>query len=356
MKKSLLTLGVALVTTHTAIAKEQPSVEAFLGLNGTNWDNEYIREVEKDLGVDLGLGFNLSEEWALEGWYGRSDAENKAGTKEILVETASINALRYLGENQKTRPFLSIGASREMFNPDRGRSLSDNTLDLGIGVKHYYENNLILRGDLIARAFDDEQNDLTFDKVARISIGYAFGGSSASSSKPKPAPVTAESSPEPQTLVDSDNDGVYDNADSCPNTPVLLKVDENGCKIILSETVSIDLNIQFPNNSDEISDGYLNEIDRVAKFMQQYEGTEVEVRGYTDDRGAASYNQQLSEKRAKAVAAKLVENFSVDSDRVSAVGFGETNPIADNETAEGRSQNRRVVAEISTKVEKAITK
>lgn len=133
-------------------------------------------------------------------------------------------------------------------------------------------------------------------------------------------------------------------------------VNDNGCPLTLSETVTIDLNIQFPNNSDEVQSTYLKEIENVASFMNQYEGTAVEIRGYTDDRGAASYNQQLSEKRASAVAAKLVEEFGIAQNRVTFKGFGEENPIADNSTAEGRAENRRVVAEVSTTIEKQIEK
>jgi OOP family OmpA-OmpF porin len=349
MKKSLLTLGIAFVASQSALANERPTVEAFLGLNSTDWDND--RALDGDFGIDLGLGYNLSENWAIEGWFGRHDTETEFNSMDVSVDTASINALRYLSDDTKTRPFVSFGASHSDFDPDTGNSLSDNSIDLGIGVKHYFDNNVVLRGDLIARGHEDLDDDIVFDRVARLSLGYAFGASSS----PKPA-APVQAAPEPKPEVDSDQDGVFDSADKCPNTPISLKVDSMGCKLVLTETISIDLNVQFPNNSDEISDEYLSEIGRVADFMQSYSDTAVEIRGYTDDRGSAVYNQQLSEKRAKAVASKLVENFDIDSGRVSAKGFGEEDPIADNATAEGRAKNRRVVAEISAEVEKEVSK
>ena len=86
--------------------------------------------------------------------------------------------------------------------------------------------------------------------------------------------------------------------------------------------------------------------------MREYPQTSVVIEGHTDDRGQASYNQQLSEKRARNVAATLVNRFGVATDRVTSVGYGEARPTASNASAEGRAANRRVVAVISATVQK----
>jgi len=298
-----------------------------------------------------------SKNWAIEGWYGRSNTNAELDSSKILAERASIAALRYLKTDSQTRPFISLGASREEFDPEIASSFGDNTLDLGLGFKHYFENNFILRGDVIARGFNDLDDDIQIDKLMRLSIGFTFGNPGKPAAKAEAKPATIAPPKQVQTAkVDTDGDGVYDDMDKCPTTPQGLKVDTDGCKLVLTETVSIQLNIQFPNNSDAISESYMGEIKNVADFMSQYSGTVVEVQGHTDDRGAASYNQQLSQKRANAVAAKLVDEFGVASNRVTAKGFGEERPIADNSTAEGRAENRRVIAEISTEIEKEITK
>jgi len=153
--------------------------------------------------------------------------------------------------------------------------------------------------------------------------------------------------------IDSDQDGVVDSQDKCPNTPAGAKVDESGCRIILEKDVSIALNITFANNSDEITDNFTQEIQKVAEFMRQYPDTTAVIEGHTDNRGAASYNQQLSEKRAKAVMQYIVEKFSINASRLSSVGVGEASPIASNDSLEGRAKNRRVQAEIKTKVKEA---
>lgn len=352
MKKALISISVALLATSGALADDQPTMEAFLGLDHTDWNG--VRGLIDENGADLGLAFNANNDWAIEGWYARSETEPKNFSDDVVVETASINLLRHLNEG-KTRGFVTMGVSHLMLNPEFLPSDTESTLDVGLGLKHYFDNNLILRADLIGRIFDND--NFVVDQTFRLSLGYGFGRTATKTVKRKPQTIQKISKP---TVIappkDSDGDGVIDSKDQCPNTNAKLKVDEKGCALTLSETVKIDINIQFPNNSDVIDRAYLNEIKAVAEFMDQYAGTVVEVRGYTDDRGSAEYNQQLSEKRAKSVAAKLTSDFGISANRVNAVGYGEKNPIADNASAEGRSKNRRVVAEISTRVEKTLEK
>lgn len=89
----------------------------------------------------------------------------------------------------------------------------------------------------------------------------------------------------------------------------------------------------------------------VAALMTKFEGESVSsvvIAGYTDDSGDASFNQQLSEKRAEAVKAELVAN-GADPDKITTVGYGESNPIADNATRDGRAKNRRVEIKVDAK-------
>jgi len=84
--------------------------------------------------------------------------------------------------------------------------------------------------------------------------------------------------------------------------------------------------------------------------MDQYENTVVTVEGHTDSSGADAYNKALSQRRAESVKNMMVNRFNISRDRVTAVGYGEDRPVADNNTAAGREQNRRVVGSVSTKV------
>jgi outer membrane protein OmpA-like peptidoglycan-associated protein len=101
--------------------------------------------------------------------------------------------------------------------------------------------------------------------------------------------------------------------------------------------------VMFDSNSSIIkSAAYASgEIDRVAQILNKYPDTTIKVVGYTDSTGSESYNLQLSEQRANAVKNALVVK-NVQAARISALGMGESNPIADNTTAGGRQLNRRV--------------
>ncbi|UUM31252.1 OmpA family protein [Vibrio japonicus] len=97
----------------------------------------------------------------------------------------------------------------------------------------------------------------------------------------------------------------------------------------------------FEVNSSQLKAESAAKLDDLVKFLNDYPQANVEIVGYTDTSGAASYNQALSEKRAQSVADALTAK-GVDASRISARGEGENNPIVSNETLEGRQQNRRV--------------
>jgi outer membrane protein OmpA-like peptidoglycan-associated protein len=105
--------------------------------------------------------------------------------------------------------------------------------------------------------------------------------------------------------------------------------------------------VLFGTDSSTIKPGAYSsgEIDRVAQILNKYPDTTIKVVGYTDSTGADSYNQQLSERRANAVKNALVVK-GVNTSRITAIGMGESNPVADNNTREGRQLNRRVTVVI----------
>lgn len=147
--------------------------------------------------------------------------------------------------------------------------------------------------------------------------------------------------------LDSDGDGVPDHQDKCPDSEAGAKVDADGCYVELEETVTINLNLEFDSNSAEIRTSEYSKIQEVTDFLRQYPTTSAVLEGHTDSSGAASYNQQLSERRARAVYNYLVNQANVAAGRLSFIGYGEANPIASNETAEGKQTNRRVSAVVS---------
>jgi len=100
-------------------------------------------------------------------------------------------------------------------------------------------------------------------------------------------------------------------------------------------------NLNFASGSDVIDAASSVEVDNLAAILNAYTDVKVRVEGYTDSRGNADSNLSLSQRRAEAVRTKLLSAGIADT-RIVSEGFGAANPVADNETAEGRAQNRRI--------------
>jgi outer membrane protein OmpA-like peptidoglycan-associated protein len=106
-------------------------------------------------------------------------------------------------------------------------------------------------------------------------------------------------------------------------------------------TLNMPGNITFATNSADLNAGFFQVLNSVALVVNEFNQTVIEVAGHTDNTGGDQYNQQLSERRAGAVAAYLGTR-NVRQDRIITVGMGETRPVATNETEAGRQLNRRV--------------
>lgn len=106
------------------------------------------------------------------------------------------------------------------------------------------------------------------------------------------------------------------------------------------------LNIQFDTNKAVVKDEYIEELAEFADVMKKYPNLNVVIEGHTDNVGNNDFNTMLSQKRAESVKNFLVTKFEIDSSHLDAKGYGETRPIADNNTMEGRQMNRRVEAAV----------
>ena len=135
--------------------------------------------------------------------------------------------------------------------------------------------------------------------------------------------------------VDSDGDTVCDEIDVCGASPKGVKVDERGCW-------TLEQSYFFDFDKSEVKSESLPLLDHIAKIMNDNPKMKVQIEGHTDSKGSTEYNQGLSERRAKAIKTSLVKRTMVDAGRLNAVGFGESKPIATNDTEAGRAKNRRV--------------
>lgn len=157
--------------------------------------------------------------------------------------------------------------------------------------------------------------------------------------EPAPEPIAPPPAPVPAGPQDSDEDGVDDDVDRCPDSPKGKPVDSEGCTILKVLTLR---GVTFEVGSDRLKPESAAVLDEaVATLNKEFPDARIEVAGHTDSTGKDAYNMKLSQRRAQAVLNYLVTQ-GVDSARLNAQGYGKTEPVDTNDTAAGRSLNRRV--------------
>ena len=210
-------------------------------------------------------------------------------------------------------------------------------IDIGPADKAWFFNLAVkyIDQDLDADYCSGKNSTFQLDPlIYTAAVGFRLGHAPAP--EPVAAPPPPPPPPPPAKCADGDMDGVCDVDDRCPGTPAGTKVDKVGCP--LEQT----LKILFDFDSAELRPESIDELERVVKFMGDVPFATVLIEGHTDSIGSDAYNMGLSDRRAKAVFDYL-SSRGVNPARMSSVGYGETRPIADNATEEGRQQNRRVM-------------
>jgi len=230
--------------------------------------------------------------------------------------------------------------------------------DFGIRVEALYRYGH--RAEAVNRRNDDLSvtNDFN-DVLVKVGLQLPLGIN-------EPVAPVAETPVEvvpPVAPADSDGDGVPDDRDQCPDTPAGTQVDDVGCPLppppckapeagqkadlsgcAVGDTVTLHgVNFEFDKANLTLNAKAI--LDDVASALQAAPEIQFEIGGHTDSKGSDSYNQKLSEQRASSVMDYLGAH-GIDAARMSAVGYGETQPVADNDTEEGRELNRRVELKI----------
>lgn len=377
MKKKLITAACLLALGSTAFAGEgevqdRHGFYGYVGWGGIELDA--ARTADRGQGGNFGIGWAFNKYWSAEANYNYfNGVDNYSNGLKGDLQTYSADILyhdvSWIG-NDTTYPFLKIGYGKteEKYDVWNDQIEKDEFYKVGLGFQHYANDNVFLRigYDILDSG---ERGD---DNLWYLNIGYFFGetvraGAPAPKVEPKkevkdsdgdgvldaddrcPGTPAGAAVDAYGCALDSDGDGVADYKDACPGTEAGAKVDERGCKIEPKEEVVVDMRLNFDVDKYQIKPEMVSEIAKVAEFLRQYPDVNAQIQGHTDSTGSNQYNQGLSERRAGAVKDYLINNFGIDGSRLSAVGYGEERPIADNSTAEGRALNRRAEAHAETK-------
>ncbi len=183
----------------------------------------------------------------------------------------------------------------------------------------------------VARAKDSDGDGLSDDKD-----GCPSTPASTADGCPAAAPVVQ---------TDSDGDGVYDAQDDCSGTLSGLRVDAKGCAVETEAQSVVLKGVTFLPGSATLTAEARTVLETATAALSGQKSLKVELGGYTDSQGKDAANQALSQRRANSVRQHLMDK-GIEGDRLTAVGYGETQPIADNNTVAGRAENRRVELKI----------
>ncbi len=321
--------------------------------------------VENGLYTGAALGIELTPSTQFQVEYGVSNTDaisNKPGAGSYDAEQEMISGNFLIGFEEFSgytdnafKPYALIGAGRSKLEiEDASGNMVSGTKDtignLGLGAMYRINDALSLRGE--GRAIHNfDQN--WWEGMALAGLEVVLGGHLAPTVAVPPmqeplvdnAPIVVVESD-----LDSDGDGVPDSIDACPGTPMNVVVDERGCPVPvdITDELKMELRVFFDNDKSAIKNQYKPEIAKVAEKMREYPNSTARVEGHASKTGpSARYNQRLSEARAVAVKSMLTNEFGIAPNRLSTVGYGYDQPIADNNTEEGRAMNRRVYAIIT---------
>ena len=313
-------------------------------------------------GAALGVELTPSTQFQVEYGVSNTDAVNDAGTISLDAEQEMISGNFLIGTEEFTgytdnafKPYVLVGAGQSKIEVEDAAGnfvtgSKDTIGNLGLGAMYRINDALSLRGEARAIHNFDES---WWEGMALAGLEVVLGGHLAPTVAVPPmqeplvdtAPVVVVESD-----LDSDGDGVPDSIDTCPGTPMNVVVDERGCPVPvdITDELKMELRVFFDNDKSAIKNQYKPEIAKVAEKMREYPNSTARVEGHASKTGpSARYNQRLSEARAVAVKSMLTNEFGIAPNRLSTVGYGYDQPIADNNTEEGRAMNRRVYAIIT---------
>jgi OOP family OmpA-OmpF porin len=312
-------LIAALMGVGTAQASEfdGPYIGAKAGVNVTDMSSVSSKTVFSG-GGEAGYNWDVNNFLlGLSGFYDYNSKKTHTGTG-VAPATVNYGSQVYGADlklgipNDKWMPYAKVGYARVTGNGDPYAAvIKDNAVHYGAGVEYKAMPNLGVALEWTGNSGKKNATKLNNNNFT-LGLNYYFGNAP----KPAPAPVAMvkeEPKPAPKPVY----------------------------KTIFSDKPVTIEGANFDSGSAVLKPSAFPQLDKVVDFAARYPNAGLSITGYTDSRGAATLNQALSEQRAESVKAYLVGK-GVAADRISTMGEGEANPVADNATAAGRAKNRRV--------------
>ncbi|MBU2907930.1 OmpA family protein [Vibrio splendidus] len=335
--KKLSKIMCAVVAASGLAAAPSIAATTYVGAKvGVGWLDSACVSGEKcdddAIGAGIYSGYNFNDKFGIElssdflGDYKTSFSKNgtTAAFSDPLI-AISLTPMYRLAVQQEFDVFFKAGPAYISHGGE-----DDVVLSAGIGVEKQLSSDWALRVEY--QYFDDFDDNYVQDlnsNLLSVGVSYNFGTGNTTASA---AAATASAVAVTQ-------------APSEPITEPAVVVEEKTTVVVTKAQTESFSQGMFETNSTELSTDGKIALMPLVEVLKAHPQSTVDVVGHTDSTGAAEYNMMISKKRAAAVAA-YIEEQGIEADRITASGEGEENPIASNDTAEGRAQNRRVDATI----------
>jgi OOP family OmpA-OmpF porin len=389
MKKTMIAMGLILASVGSASAESAPEGDKWVGGFIEHYDTDTQKEgfpdyFDKGFGFGAEVGFRFKPQWAVRLEWSHLDIDSSAGAQDQSGNRIGVDALYFLPDDL----MYVFGGLKHM-------KLAESTRMANVGLgKHWAINDKwrVITEIAAYHDFGEGYNDISY----KLGLAYTFGGKSATAAPAAPkdsdndgvydnrdqCPNTAAGVQVDSTgcsvdtdgdgilnsidqcpdtpagtivgakgcslVLDTDQDGVLDTADKCADTPLTDKVDATGCSVFMETKVAVDLKVLFGNNRAKVSNPDDSQFQEFADFMNRYPQTDTVIEGHASAPGKADYNLWISKKRAEAVRQLLIEQYGIDGARITSQGFGETQLIDTANTQAANEVNRRITAKVST--------
>ncbi len=395
---------VFLFTCTYAASAENPDKGAYVNLFFGKFHPDHDLKYDSSSIAGLGLGYNFTKNLAAELSFAQmnTDEDGTGVDEDAFIRLYRLEALYYLTDSSTFVPYIAAGPVAMRLNSDATGNETDFGADYGLGLKYIVNPSVDLRADVRHVITFNEDVDTCNSLLYTLGFNFRFGCAAKAAAAPvketpatTAAPVEADSDRDgvldrndacpgtpsgvavdakgcpkdsdgdgiadsldkcPQTPkgakvdasgcpLDADGDGVADYLDKCPDTPKGTKVEANGCPAPKAEITKQGTynfgNIYFDTSKATIKQESYPVLQGVITYMNGNPEAKLEIQGYTDSLGSRASNQKLSENRANAVRDYLIGK-GIAADRLTAKGYGVSNPAATNATKDGRAKNRRI--------------
>ncbi len=275
-----------------------PSIGGYVFEGNQNLDNAPA--------YGLGLGYHFDMHWAAEAVFNYVDTERDTEGVNVDTYLYQIDGLYHFMPSERLVPYISAGLGGITFNPDGSNSDQDFAVNYGPGLKYFLSENVALRGDVRhVISFNETQSNLLYT----VGITFLFGGEKAESA---PKFVEAPQKVEEKVVIMASEPEVEEKVMVASVEPKVI--------ILAFEDVHFDFDQSTLKPEAQAI------LKRNIQLLKENPKAQIRIAGYTSASGSKAYNQELSERRSTAVEEYLVKEGVIARDRLSTIGYGETNP------------------------------